>query len=386
MKLPYGLLSNQIIHITEVQSGSTGVQCPYCKKALVAKKGKIKRHHFAHAGASCLDNFNQNLFSIQGKLPIQLALFIFAERKTKSIQEHLDGLDQQFSELQKQIRTEEILLPELFQNLEKLRELYLTKQLPVKASQTQELILQIKHFTSQKIAAFPAFHSIKGSPFTKTYTDGTHHCTWEELEKDSLDKEYYYPSFFQKYVQCLKNYHTYKTNAPTITSTRLLFQSELSYFKKFKLYFLEIHTEKELFHKIGLTSRPIEIRIQEIRQDLLKFYQQVEVRIVALKNDHAFLETFFKQKYSSYQMKIGVLTEYFHFPPSLLYSILLDFELVGQTAMPARDTALWVCWAYHKSNKKIYGYGAKSIYVEGQKVVLSRKEENIVRLIRNPLP
>ena len=60
-------------------------------------------------------------------------------------------------------------------------------------------------------------------------------------------------------------------------------------------------------------------------------------------------------------MKIGVLTEYFHFPPPLLTSIMLDFELVGLSIMPPRNTALWAYWAYYKSNKKIYGYDTKSI-------------------------
>jgi len=385
MKLPYGLLADQFIHISEVQSGRTDVQCPYCNKALVAKKGKIKRHHFAHAGESCMLSFSQNLFSLQGKLPIQHPLFIFAERKTKAIQDNVDRINQQYSELQEQAIAEKKLLPELFQHLEKLQAFYLTKQMHLKASQIQELRLQVKKFTSQKIAAFPAFHLIKGIPFTKTYTDGTQYCTMEELEKDAEEKEYYYPSFFHKYVQCLKNYSSDKTSTIAISTTRLLFQRELSYFKRFKLYFLEVRTEKGSFHKIGLTSRAIETRMQEITQDLQAFYKHVEVEVLFLKENYAFLETFFKQKYSTYQMKLGILTEYFQFPSPLLASILLDFELVGHAGKPPRNTELWAYWAYQKSTKKIYGYTTKSIYVEGQKIILSSQEESIVRRIRNPL-
>jgi len=381
MKLPYGLLAGQFVHITEVHSGSTGVQCPYCKKAVLAKKGKIKRHHFAHLGESCIANFTNSLFGLQGKLPTQLPIFLFSERKTKAIQDKLAHLNQQYQELEQQALDEKLLLPELYHNLEKLKEFYRTKQLPLKGSQIQELIRQVKKYTSQKIAPFPAFYMVKGPPFTSTYTDGKNNCTLEEIAKDTIATEYYYPIFFHKYVRCLENYQAYKVSAPEITSTRLLFQNELAYFKQFKLYFLEIHTEKGSFHKIGLTSRPIEVRMQEIEQDLKTFYQQVKLEVRFLIEHHAFLETFFKQKYGNYQMQLGSFTEYFHFPAPLLSSILLNFELVKNTATPPRDTLLWVFWAYHKSNKKIYGYSKKSIYVEGQKIILSEREVKLIQRI-----
>lgn len=381
MKLPYGLLAGQVVHITEVHSGRTGVQCPYCKKALLAKKGKIKRHHFAHIEASCMADFNNNLFSIQGKLPIHLPLFIFAERQTNTIQNKLDLLNQQYKEIEQQLEAEKKLLPELYQILDKLRAFYLRKQMPIKASQIQDLIQQVTLYTSQKIAAFPAFHRIKGSPFTTKYTDGKNSYTLEELVKGSIAKEYYYPIFFHKYVLYLKNYHNYKTSAPRITKTLLVFQNEWSYFKRFQLYFLEVQTEKGVFHKIGLTSRAIETRLLEIRQDLKIFYQQVELKVIAFMKNHAFLEIFFKQKYSDYQMPIGSLTEYFQFPAPLLSSILLNFELIEKTGLPLRDTLLWTYWAYHKSNKKIYGHRVKSIYVAGQKMVLSEREVSFLKQI-----
>ena len=56
--IPYGLAADgQPIHIADVPRGlACNSICPNCKAALVAKKGRIKQHHFAHAsepGSGC---------------------------------------------------------------------------------------------------------------------------------------------------------------------------------------------------------------------------------------------------------------------------------------------------------------------------------------------
>lgn len=49
VKLLYGLKENELISIDEVESGlSCDCICPACKKQLIAKKGKVNVHHFAH--------------------------------------------------------------------------------------------------------------------------------------------------------------------------------------------------------------------------------------------------------------------------------------------------------------------------------------------------
>jgi hypothetical protein len=49
IKLPLGLKEGRITHISEVSRGLLcGCVCPGCHKPLVAKKGRITTHHFAH--------------------------------------------------------------------------------------------------------------------------------------------------------------------------------------------------------------------------------------------------------------------------------------------------------------------------------------------------
>ncbi|GAB1623766.1 hypothetical protein AAOGI_38160 [Agarivorans albus] len=55
LKLKYALRDGELVHISQVESGdSHGCICSACSKALVAKKGVKREHHFAHkAGDSC---------------------------------------------------------------------------------------------------------------------------------------------------------------------------------------------------------------------------------------------------------------------------------------------------------------------------------------------
>ncbi|MED3550145.1 competence protein CoiA family protein [Cytobacillus praedii] len=49
IKMQFALKDGGIVHISEVESGlKCNCICPMCKGALVAKKGSIKIHHFAH--------------------------------------------------------------------------------------------------------------------------------------------------------------------------------------------------------------------------------------------------------------------------------------------------------------------------------------------------
>ncbi len=53
-KVPYGMKGESIVHISEVDSGlACGCVCPVCGGKLVAKKGHVYDHHFAHYATSC---------------------------------------------------------------------------------------------------------------------------------------------------------------------------------------------------------------------------------------------------------------------------------------------------------------------------------------------
>lgn len=379
MKLPYGVSNGNFIHISEVPSGRSELQCPFCQQLLLAKKGKIKRHHFAHDGSSCISSFNNNFFSILGKLPIHLPLCMYAKHKVETINTQLLELQQQQQTVLQKNQKEQQLIPELLSILTQLEQRYVKNKQSKKAKLIKSIKDQTYRYTTHKIAPFPEFHLIRDPDLFKDgFTDGKKNCRTEEVQQDIF--EYFYPIAINKHIQCLRDsqQHT-ETGIMEIQSKVDLFQQELDYFNLFDLYFIEVTTDTDQFHKIGLTSRSIAIRLKEIKRDLSPFYPTLQFKVLFLKKGVAFTETFFKQKYTSFQLPIGKLTEYFKFSNQQLFLLLKDFNCLSLEGVPERGTENWIYWAYFNSNGKLYGgYQTKSIYVQNEKYVLSKKEGKLV--------
>jgi len=69
-KLPYGLRDNELLTIEEVESGlSCDCVCPACKKQLIARKGEVKAHHFAHyKSEDCLSGLETALHKLSKEI------------------------------------------------------------------------------------------------------------------------------------------------------------------------------------------------------------------------------------------------------------------------------------------------------------------------------
>lgn len=67
-KIGYGFKDGKLIHISEVESGLVcDCTCPVCSTPLIAKKGQINTHHFAHHELSDCDNVNESILHKLGK-------------------------------------------------------------------------------------------------------------------------------------------------------------------------------------------------------------------------------------------------------------------------------------------------------------------------------
>lgn len=54
IKLEYAIREHQLVHISKVKSGlKCRCFCPACNDKLIAKTGKLKRHHFCHSSSDC---------------------------------------------------------------------------------------------------------------------------------------------------------------------------------------------------------------------------------------------------------------------------------------------------------------------------------------------
>lgn len=125
----------------------------------------------------------------------------------------------------------------------------------------------------------------------------------------------------------LNEYGPLRRKLATAELHRDAFQAEKSRFEQFHLYFLLIEFENRppLF-KIGITSRVnLADRMAEIRSDLFR-YQVTNVSVIIELTGHAYLESYFKQKYAGQQTKLGKLTEYFAFDDEQLPVILYQLD------------------------------------------------------------
>ena len=62
------LKNGNLISIDEVESGKDcGCFCPVCNSQLVARKGKIKVHHFAHYSSEECENYGESMFHLLAK-------------------------------------------------------------------------------------------------------------------------------------------------------------------------------------------------------------------------------------------------------------------------------------------------------------------------------
>lgn len=372
VKLPFGIYQGKFIHISEVDSGKTEVLCPYCQQKLLAKKGRIKRHHFAHDGKGCTQHFAANFFDVVGRLPTGLPLSVYAKKKLTKIHNYRDVLIKQQEEYTHRVTLEAELMSKLDLVLQDLSQ-------TDKSGNIAEIRQQVKCFTEQKIAPFPSFHLIRLPQFT-LYTDGKRTCSFAALTTDR--HEYFYPDSFKKYISFLKNYHrktdTYKENTTKLT----LFKKDLTYFKQFDLYFIEVRADHQKMYKIGLTSRRLDLRLKEITQDLRNHFLNIQLKPLFRQKGFAFLESFFKQKYAPFQLKIGQMTEYFSFSDEMLGLILKDLNLLKFSNQPKRNQPDWIDWIFFNFKGKIYGYREKSVYVNNNKIILTKEEaEKLNKLI-----
>ena len=365
MKLPFGIYQGKFVHISEVNSGRTTILCPYCQQRLMAKKGRIKRHHFAHDGTGCMLHFAAHFFGITGKLPVKLPLSVYAFQKLNKIKAYHKILTDEKQNFGAEKSLQKQLLPDLKNILQDLNRTDETGNIVA-------IIQQVDRFINQKIAPFPEFHLIRLPQFTGGYTDGKRVGTFEELTPAL--HEYFYPIALKPYVKFLKNYHQKTTNLKEVSTKLALFEKDLTYFKQFDLYFIEVLADHQKMYKIGLTSRALATRLKEIKQDLSQYYLTVELKPLFHIKGYAFLETFFKQKYEVNQMKIGQLTEYFSFSDVRISLILKDLNLLKHAHPPDRQLPEWIDWVFFNFTGKIYGYQEKSVYINNTKFVLTKRE------------
>lgn len=294
MLLRYGVnQNNALVGIEEVKSGKTQLKCPYCEDNLVAKKGKIKEHHFAHTGQTCL-------IVARGKIP-DLPLY--------------DNFNIQLSAKE-------------LEELKVFWKNYGASSYDICVKPSWRLVSSKLLAWNQERGGFYEFTSLGKIP-VGALSLRLFNQVQEPLLYDKLSQ------LEQKAERAqLAGLSTLPERLADLQIYSALFKRILTN----SLYFLEVLADGHVFHKIGVTSRSIEQRVKEVQRDMNAHFKNVAIAVLGTWAHRGNVELYFKHRYKDSNYKIGTLTEYFKFDD--VSSVLDDLRQMEPKVLNQADIAI----------------------------------------------
>lgn len=281
MWLNYGInADNQLIEIEAVASGKTNLICPYCATTLVAKKGKIKQHYFAHNGETCNLVIKREPRDIP-HLPLYDAFNIYLSGKEL---EQLKKLWHRHKAHNNGIDRLEILPAFTRENL--------VEQSPNINAGTGQKAYQFTKLGQIPVGALPlsVFNSVQEPLIEQKLA---------HLEAVIFDNSGSVLPLEELRVR--------------LTDLRI-YCAAMRKMLLSNLYYLRVQADGKILYKIGVTTRLMSQRSAEIYRDLLSHYKVVAIEVLGTWASRGNVERYFKYRYSDFNYPIGSLTEYFRFP------------------------------------------------------------------------
>ena len=291
MFLEYGVNDHgELVRIDETGRGRLdGVYCPYCRRPLLARKGKVLAPHFAHDGETCraadrdADVINLPVYDrfLLHLSPAELqALRVAAGDRSVSPSESTLSLRQRLYD--KGVIADNTYTRST--EVTKLGKIPLGKLSLMLFCDVQEPLIRQRHEELEDAA----YRAINTADYATAITD------------------------LQLY--------------------RAQWQRVLS----LTLYFLEITHTGGVLHKIGVTNRAVDARAAEVAADLRAAeLQGVSVKVVDTWSHRGNVELYFKYRYATQQQRINALTEYFQFAD--VKSVLRDLRRMKPKTLDALE-------------------------------------------------
>ena len=290
-QLKYGVNPDrELVAISEVTSGKTNLVCPFCDRYLTAKKGKIKQHHFAHTGETCLR-------VRKGELP-SLPLY-------DNFHVHLSG-----------------------------KHFQLLKDLWREYGNTDYAIISIPFELEMK-------KLFNWTPQGYYFTDlGKIPVGGLPLSGFNAIQE---PLILSELNRLTDSVEVAKAINEELLEEKLadlkLYQLQLRRILRFTLYFLQINVDGKTIHKIGVTSRNISDRLLEIKRDLKQHYSDIDICVLNTWQHRGNVELYFKHRYSRFNYRIGKLTEYYKFEN--IDAVLTDLNSMQPKTLEGKELSIW---------------------------------------------
>ena len=273
MWLRYGVdEENTLVAIEDVPSGKTSLLCPYCQSVLIAKKGRIKEHHFAHTGETCRFVTGRN----SREIPILPLYNNFNIQLSGQELEQLKILWRQYGA--KGNRVLKSLVPRRFVWLGLLQD-----------EPYDSLDYEFTHLGRIPFGGLSLmlFNQVQESKLISKLS---------ELE-EKAERAQAINSLFLS--ECLTDLRLYRAQLK-----RILAHS---------LYYLEVKADEQTLYKIGVTRRSIEERVTEVQRELQSYFKTVVIDVLGLWEHRGNVELYFKHRYQDFNCRVGTLTEYYKF-------------------------------------------------------------------------
>ncbi|GEA09174.1 hypothetical protein KUL42_39350 [Alteromonas sp. KUL42] len=279
--------SGELVSVADVKSGHTNLHCPFCSEKLIARKGAIKEHHFAHAGETCMES----------KSTIQQT-----------------GLP--FYDIATGIGKSDIKLLDKFQRYDNV---WLSqKQAETAMYLTQGGLLE------------PSPNKPEKYQLTRLGRDLVKHHDSLLQKKIILPEATLQEQLFPARLAMLQ-YHDEMNGTQAARFYQLRLQALLNQ----HLYVLKIHLQQGStcfpLIKVGITSRSeLALRISEIKRDLQQHGEVLSIEIAGLYRHFGSLERLIHKRFRASQFVIGSHTEYFHAIETAHDLSLLNLEALGK--------------------------------------------------------
>ncbi|HEY9299546.1 MAG TPA: competence protein CoiA family protein [Phormidium sp.] len=304
---------NSLFEIADVPSGKTKLFCPYCAGQLVAKKGKVKQHHFAHKNDTCYP------VATKKELPT-LPLY--------------DNFNIQLSGTALQ------LLQKLWQSFG-LHD-WGIPHLPELKPLIKAKVLQKNVYRQPPAYEFTALGKIPvGALPLHEFNQVQEPLLLAKLAEFSRQVE------LAKVIKSLNL-------AERLVDLRL-YRAQFASILLCRLYYLQIEADGLVLHKIGVTKRSLTQRIPEIERDLRSHYQNIKVSVLGLWSHRGNVELYFKHRYKPFNYRIGSLTEYYLFGDnSIADAVLDDLNKMQQKMLNSEEKTVLPKLVYVKTKRLIY--------------------------------
>lgn len=275
MLLPYALDSSKNwIHIDDVPySGRTfDLVCPFCNNPLIAKKGKILVHHFAHEANQSCRGWSDMANYIPPYEGYYVADLSRSQQRvlTEILQEYRD---QPFDSDNLRSQTLESLAAKRF----------------VEVFYVPYLYRNADHRGTTRVAQI--------TPRAKAFAH----------QLSLVDYAIFAEAEHQRAVKRLA-----EREDPQSRLALKMLHVEYQRWQDTKLYLLEIESDTRTFLKIGITTRPINQRISEVKTFLQQQFLHVKIQPLFEIPCIPYLEGYFKSKFAEHRLEIENATEYFH--------------------------------------------------------------------------